>query len=962
MAWLSEATRTRARSRALRAGVSLLALAWGGRALGQTMITTAIATPVATATAAAGAPDNIAITSSGSIKTTTAGPLVTINSSNTVSNAGSLITVDVSDTTGVLVVGGNSGAVTNTNVITLNESATATDTNGDGNLDGPFASGSGRYGLRVTGPGTFSGNLVNATGGVITAQGNDSAGISIETNLAGSVVNAGTISVTGDRVVGVRTTGTVSGDVSSLVGLTATGLSAQGLAVGGDVGGGVVVEGALTATGYRYTTRSTDAAVLSKLGADDLLQGGPAVSIGANVARGFLVGAPPVVDATNPDVNGNGVPDAGEVAGTITAFGAAPAVVIGAVGRSVTLGAVGTGSDAYGIVNHGTIIGSGVYDGVSATGLQLGVAGGGAVLTTGGLHNLGAITAQSYAADATGLVLKAGAAVPLIHNDGTIGGALASDQQGATARALLIEAGASSPVLQNAGGIAARVAGQKADSLAITDRSGTLTEIENVRTISALRSITDATAAVTGRTVAIDVSANTSGVHLVQTDISGGATLPAITGGIAFGSGADVMDIQAGTIAGDIAFGAGANALNISGNATVAGRLTATGGTLGLNLAAGALQINGVDPVSLTSLNIGAGSTLIVTADPAAGAATRLDVAGTATIANGAKLGVRLASLANESNTYTLIRADHLTAGEIDSSLLGATPFLFDASLQTDAMAGTVSLTLARKSAAELQLNRPLTAAYGAIVASADTDTGLRGLVLAQNNRANLVGLFNQLLPNYNGGVFRATEAAARAFARPLDDRQDPEGGGVWVQAINTGVFAQAGTDGQAYKSIGFGMVTGYERPASNLGVLGATFGFSAGGVDPKGAAVDQKLTADVVDAGVYWRATAGAFSANARLAGDYLHVGSHRVVNGVGADGAQISRTAKADWSGYGVNGRLMGSYEAHIGGRFSCGPRPASTTSAWRRAPTPSTVAATPWTWRSPTGPVPAPRPTRA
>jgi hypothetical protein len=88
--------------------------------------------------------------------------------------------------------------------------------------------------------------------------------------------------------------------------------------------------------------------------------------------------------------------------------------------------------------------------------------------------------------------------------------------------------------------------------------------------------------------------------------------------------------------------------------------------------------------------------------------------------------------------------------------------------------------------------------------------------------------------------------------------------------------------------------------------------------VDSKGAAADQSLTADIFDAGAYWRATVGGFSANARLAGDYLSIGSHRVVDGVGADGAPVSRTAKASWSGYDVNGRLMASYEAHLGRYF--------------------------------------------
>ena len=52
------------------------------------------------------------------------------------------------------------------------------------------------------------------------------------------------------------------------------GEGAEALSVEGDVAGGVVMQNVVTATGSRYATRSTDATFLSKLDADDLLQGG----------------------------------------------------------------------------------------------------------------------------------------------------------------------------------------------------------------------------------------------------------------------------------------------------------------------------------------------------------------------------------------------------------------------------------------------------------------------------------------------------------------------------------------------------------------------------------------------------------------------------------------------------------------------------------------------------------------
>ena len=123
-----------------------------------------------------------------------------------------------------------------------------------------------------------------------------------------------------------------------------------------------------------------------------------------------------------------------------------------------------------------------------------------------------------------------------------------------------------------------------------------------------------------------------------------------------------------------------------------------------MTVGTGTLQINNASQLKLTSLSLGPASSLIVTADPKLGLATNLDVAGTATIASGAKIGVRLASILPGTATYTLIHANQLTAGAIDSTLLGSVPYLYTSSLTTNAAAGTVSATLALKSAQQLAL------------------------------------------------------------------------------------------------------------------------------------------------------------------------------------------------------------------------------------------------------------------
>ena len=454
-----------------------------------------------------------------------------------------------------------------------------------------------------------------------------------------------------------------------------------------------------------------------------------------------------------------------------------------------------------------------------------------------------------------------------------------------------------------------------ADAVAVIDRSGSVVEVENTGNIKAARTLSDPTVAISGAAVALDLSANTTGVHIIQTDASAGLALPNIDGRITTGSGGDKLEILSGTVIGDINLGAGANALTIDGGATVTGGLTAQGGTLALNVATGSLTINTASQLSLTSLNLGATSQTIVTADPATGLATHMDVAGTATIASGAKIGVRLNSLLETSATYTLIRADHLVSGSIDTSLLGSVPFLYNSALSTDVANGTINATLSRKTAAQLNLPANTAAAYDPMIAAVNKDAGLRGAMLAQTDRPGLINLYNQLLPNHSSSIFDSAQATVEAFAKPLDDRQDPNGTGFWMQEANIGLFSDGRTDEPGYKAWSFGVVGGYELPARTLGVLGVTVGAATNTIYPDDVDSAADLHSNMMEAGVYWRVSRGGFSANARVSGDYVKVNSSRVISVLGDDGLAVNRTANANWSAYGFSARAMGSYETHFG-----------------------------------------------
>ena len=215
------------------------------------------------------------------------------------------------------------GEITNSGTITIDESFTPTDTDTDGDLDGPFAQGSGRFGIRVLGPGTFTGNIGNS--GTITVEGNQSGGLVVDSALSGTLNVSGTIKVLGNDSVGVKADDVSDNVILSTGTIEVQGGNSVGVALNGDIGGALVIQNAIQNTGYRYTQVPADT---SKLDADDLLQGGSALVVAGSVGGGILFDARPADNSTtDTDEDDDGVLDANETTATILTVGSAPAAI-----------------------------------------------------------------------------------------------------------------------------------------------------------------------------------------------------------------------------------------------------------------------------------------------------------------------------------------------------------------------------------------------------------------------------------------------------------------------------------------------------------------------------------------------------------------------------------------------------------------------------------------------------------
>jgi hypothetical protein len=866
---------------------ALAAAAFAANASAETVISTATTTPVTTS-----ATGDLRIANGGTIKPAN-GVAVTINSSNDVKNEGAIAIQGANNAVGILGNTNLSSDITNTGTITVDEDFTATDTDKDGDLDGPFAQGSGRFGIRVLPGGTFTGNVLNS--GTITVEGNQSAGIAIDGALAGNLTNKGKVGVLGNNSVGIRT-GAVNGNVvlDSGSAVAAQGQNSVGVLLGGNIGGSLVIQGSVTSTGYRNTTAPADQ---SKLDSDDLLQGGSAVVVAGNVAGGILLDARPADNSsTDTDEDDDGIADAQETTASITTFGAAPALAIGSSSQDVTVGAVG--STGFGLVVKGNVTAAGVYDGVSATGISIGGAGH-SVNITGGASISGKVSATAVKADATAVKILSGATVPTLDVSGTVA-ATAGGADTAKAQAILIEAGATVNTIRNSGRIDAALAGTGGSTAAIVDKSGTLTLVENSGTIS-------------GGT-AIDLSANTSGATVRQLAVSSGPAA-SIIGDIKFGTGNDVLQIQAGSLTGNVDFGGGSDSFELGG--TFRGQLANSAGTSVTVGSNGLFDVQTVGAVNLASLTTASGGSIGVTIGDSG--STLYNVAGTANFGQGSKVVVTLQSLGSGTGSYKIVDAGTLVGGSNLTSSVVVLPFLFESSLTASDATGEVTLDIGLKDKDELGINTSEAAIIDAALAAADSDAPIAAIFLQTADSATLRGTLQQLLPEHAGGAFEIATRGTRLSSRILTDPAAPLADlgklSLWFQQVGWRSTKSIGST-SGYKLSGWGSSMGAETPVGKLGSVGVMLGYQAG----RNSRGESDLISNEYEGGVYWRGGVGPLRGFARATAARLDFDETRRLN-VTAGSASVDREAVGEWSGTLYSATAGAFYDARFG-RFSLRP----------------------------------------
>lgn len=892
-------------------------------AAAETVIGNALTTPIHTSTVKGGtAPDDVKLASSGSIKPPS-GTAITIDTDHKVINEGTIEFSNVDGATGISANAGVTSSITNaaSGKITIGETYTPTDIDKDGDLDGPFAVGSNRVGIATAG--AFTGNITNE--GSVVVKGNDSAGIRLGGPLTGNFTNNGTVQVLGDRALGIGLQD-VTGNVRLAGEISGTGVDAMAARLSGNITGALVVQGNLTATGYRTVTPPADP---SKLDADDLLIGGPALSIEGNVTGGIVLAVPPKDSSTtDKDEDKDGIEDAKEGSASVRSFGSAAAIRIGSASQSVTIGPVAGTGTGLGLIIDGSVIGNGLYTGKDGNGLQVGGLGGAVTIAGGiGIGGSGSISALSKDTAATAVRIGSGATTPEIRNAGKIEATTAGNVAGAVATAVVIDAGGDVPLLRNSGTIAAKTGGDNGTARGIVDLSGKLALIENSGAISATGAL-----ASSDRNIAIDLSANTTGATVKQTAVASGITAPTIVGDVRFGSGNDLFDIADGSVKGDSFFGAGDNKMALSGDATFDGTATFGGGNDSVTLA-GTSKFGGVadfgggsDTMSIAGTSIFSGrllnaqglavsvsggtfdvvgaatiSSLAVTDKGVLGVTldggntgTALQVTGNASFGAESKLALKLSSLAGAEGQHVVLTAGTLTGANNLTASSTLLPFLYKGTLTSNATQLIVDVS--RKNQTELGLNRSEASAFNAVIDALPGDKGVEGVFLGIADGAHFRDQLGQMLPEHEGGVFETVTSGSRALSRFLQDPNAPyQDEGKWGYWVNQAVWGTSKSIGDTagYDVTGWGISLGAEIE-TGAGNFGGSIAYLNGKDGNKANA--NEVSSSQFEGALHWRYRSGGLLANARVAGAPISLKGTRIFRAeAGAD--DIEKTMKGKW-----------------------------------------------------------------
>ena len=270
------------------------------------------------------------------------------------------------------------------------------------------------------------------------------------------------------------------------------------------------------------------------------------------------------------------------------------------------------------------------------------------------------------------------------------------------------------------------------------------------------------------------------------------------------------------------------------------------------------------------------------------------------------------------ATNYTIIKAGALS--DLTGGALAATaiPYVLVGTETSSAATNSISIDLRTKTTAELQLNPAESSAFAALYSNLPNDPQIENALLNTYSKSAFQTIYDQLLPDYSGGVFElalaASDAVTRATSR-VNDIENPSGTrGAWAEEVAFGVNHDKDANTAGYQGGGFGFVGGLETGGAGLGAFGLTGSFLTGDIKDPHAPGDNLSSFSEGEFGGYWQAQLGGFRADARAAGGYLLYANRRELllkDALG--GITLDRTSKASSSGYSATGHFGLGYQTN-------------------------------------------------
>lgn len=908
-------------------------------------------TSISTSDANSGSAADIVIDTNGSI-VIDSGTALTIDSDNIVTIDGNVDNNALNDAIGLNIVVPDAG--TRVSDLTVNDRINVS---GQGDND---TVGSNNFGLLVEGDGTFQGDILFSAAGDIRVFGDNSAGVSIQSDLQGSLSIDG-VAITGENSNAVEIFGNVNGNISTNSIIDARELNNHGVYIGGDVNGsykniGSIQTGTDSLRNFR-TNVTTDA-----------IPGIASLRISSNVSGGFenrIV----YFDSNGDEINvaeNESTSGLSSDTSNITALGGGYGVLISpekiddAPWTDITLGNTNSFYGDYSFLNQGRIRTRGVNIGQDAT----------AVLITGatqnstnysttfdfGLYNglWGVIEVEAEDGNAIAIDIGANTSIPEIVNTGVLTSITllelnnSGERIGSGGDSYAIRLNETSQVnrIQNDGAITSTAEGASASAYGIIDNSGTVEEFRNTNSIR-----TEIEGDSTGRTVAVDLSNNSTTIDFYSSG--------QITGDVILGSGTNTIDIEGISesqiatetqnfidegileelylptlvrgIDGALILGSGSSTLNMTGNASIGGGIISPNGNLNVTLNdQSELRVKSANRLNTENLTLNDQSRLVVEIAGDGNFTGGVNATGNVVFGPESELTIEIASLIGaEENTFKIITSNGLTI-DSDANIFNANDQLFIYNINSEIDATSVTVELSRKSAQELGLNQNLSAIYEASIPALFDNEDIASEIGSIVSEEEFTSIYNQMMPNNLSQASRQilisnNSLSIGAVAGHLDNlrllKYSPDGPlesgqGFWVQQYGSKYDFDNSIDEKPAYGLTFGLAAGYEIALTDRGALGISIAknFADIKLDNAGA---SRVGLESTQAGLY-----GAFWLSDLFFEAQANIGLLDFESDRDVIFNDFTRTSMGEWDGLQYSSNLKVGYQLDIGSKFSLTP----------------------------------------